>query len=167
VVRFIERAALAALAPIFLQSVSAAAQVPEAIAAPQGAIKLLEVHAEGAQIYECKAAMDGKLTWQFREPIAALMVQGKTVGRHYAGPAWELSDGSAVTGKVAAKAAGAAPGDIPLLRLDAVDHKGSGQLSGVTTIQRIGTKGGAAEGACTLAGALLSVPYSSTYVFLK
>lgn len=167
VVRFIERAALAALAPIFLQPVSAAAQVPEAIAAPQGAIKLLEVHAEGAQIYECKAAMNGKLTWQFREPIAALIVQGKTAGRHYAGPAWELSDGSAVTGKVAAKAAGATPGDIPLLRLDAVDHKGSGQLSGVTTIQRIDTKGGAAEGACTEAGAFLSVPYSSTYVFLK
>ena len=92
---------------------------------------------------------------------------GSQVGRHYAGPAWELSDGSAVTGKVSAKAAGAAPGDIPLLRLDAVDHKGSGQLSGVTTIQRLGTKGGAAEGACTEAGALLSVPYSSTYVFLK
>jgi Protein of unknown function (DUF3455) len=46
---------------------------------------MLTVHAEGAQIYECKVN-SGKLVWQFREPIAALIADGKTVGRHYAGP---------------------------------------------------------------------------------
>jgi len=39
---------------------TASAQVPEAIAAP-GESSLVTVHAEGAQIYECKAASDGKL----------------------------------------------------------------------------------------------------------
>ena len=58
------------------------------------------IHAQGAQVYECKADASGKLAWQFREPIATLLVDGKTVGRHYAGPNWELADGSAVAGKV-------------------------------------------------------------------
>ena len=33
---------------------------------------------------------DGALTWAFREPIATLFQDGKTVGRHYAGPTWEV-----------------------------------------------------------------------------
>ena len=71
------------------------------------------IHAEGAQVYECKADAGGKLAWQFREPIATLLVSGKTVGRHYAGPNWELADGSAVVGKVARRAPGATANDIP------------------------------------------------------
>ncbi len=35
-------------------------------------------------------------SWTFREPIATLLDDGKTVGRHYAGPNWEDNDGSAV-----------------------------------------------------------------------
>jgi Protein of unknown function (DUF3455) len=147
-------------------SAPAASEVPDAIAAP-GLKKVLEVHAEGAQIYECKAGADKQLTWQFREPIAALILDGKTIGRHYLGPSWELSDGSAVTGKAAARAPGNTAKDIPALRLDAVSHHGSGQLGDVTTIQRLNTKGGMIEGECPSAGALISVPYSSDYVFLK
>jgi hypothetical protein len=144
----------------------ALAEVPDAIAAP-GASEILKVHAEGAQIYECKTGKDGKLHWEFREPIASLIVDGKTVGRHYAGPTWELSDGSAVTGKVSARAPGAAANDVPLLKLDAASHRGNGQLSSASIIQRLNTKGGVAEGDCSSAGALLSSPYSSDYVFLK
>ena len=59
------------------------------------------IHAQGAQVYECNADAAGKLVWQFREPIATLIVDGKTVGRHYAGPNWEMADGSAVVAKVA------------------------------------------------------------------
>ena len=47
----------------------------------------------------------------FREPIATLLMDGKTVGRHYAGPSWELTDGSAVTGKVAGRAPGSTSKD--------------------------------------------------------
>jgi hypothetical protein len=144
----------------------ARAQVPEAIAAP-GETVVATIHAEGAQIYECKADAAGKLVWQFREPIATLLVDGKTVGRHYAGPNWELADGSAVVGKVSARAPGDTPKDIPLLKLEAISHRGTGQLSGVTTIQRLNTKGGVAEGPCESAGAFLSVPYSADYAYLK
>jgi len=161
------RAAFAAILISALYSAPVAAQVPDAVAAP-GLTKILEVHAEGAQIYECKTGADKKLTWQFREPIAALILDGKTVGRHYTGPTWDLlSDGSAVTAKVAAKAPGSTAKDIPVLKLEAVSHHGSGQLSNATVIQRLNTKGGVIEGECPSAGALIGIPYSSNYVFLK
>jgi hypothetical protein len=144
---------------------AAGAEVPDAIAA-KGETVVLEVHAEGAQIYECKADASGKLAWQFREPIASLFSGGKTVGRHYAGPNWEI-EGGAVAAKVAARAPSASSKDIPWLKLEATDHRGSGPLKDVTTVQRINTKGGNAEGACQNAGELHSEPYSADYVFLR
>jgi hypothetical protein len=94
-----------------------AAGLPDEIAAPDQAL-VATVHAVGAQIYECKTDKAGKLSWHFREPIASLFIDGKTVGRHYAGPNWEMADGSAVSAKVAARAAAASPADIPPLKLD-------------------------------------------------
>jgi hypothetical protein len=140
--------------------------LPDAIAAP-GETVVLSVHAEGAQVYECKAGTDGKLGWTFREPIATLFVDGKTIGRHYAGPSWEHSDGSAVVGKVLGNAPGATASDIPWLKLEVVSGRGSGILSGVTTVQRINTVGGKLEGACDKAGSFKSAPYSAEYVFLR
>ena len=142
------------------------ADVPPAIAAP-GETVVATVHAEGAQVYECKADSAGKLVWTFREPIATLILDGKTIGRHYAGPNWELADGSAVVAKVAGRAPGATPKDIPWLKLEVTERRGSGQLSGVTTVQRINTVGGVAEGACNKAGTFLNAPYATDYVFLK
>jgi hypothetical protein len=56
--------------------------VPDAIAA-KGESVVLQVHAEDAQIYKCKAAeTGGPLSWQFREPIASLFREGVTVGLH-------------------------------------------------------------------------------------
>ena len=129
---------------------------------------LLEgLHAEGAQIYECKAGNDGKLAWAFREPIATLMENGKTVGRHYAGPNWEHADGSAVTGKVAGNAPGTTASDIPWLKLEVTAHRGTGILANVSTVQRINTEGGKLDGTCDKAGAFRSVPYDADYVFLR
>jgi Protein of unknown function (DUF3455) len=160
----------AAFAAILLSAliVTAKAQtpLPETIAAP-GETVVLTVHAEGAQVYECKAGSDGKLAWAFREPIATLFVDGKTVGRHYAGPNWEHIDGSAVVGKVVGNAPGATSNDIPWLKLQVTASRGNGVLTGVTTVQRINTKGGKLEGACDKAGTFRSVPYSAEYVFLK
>jgi hypothetical protein len=158
-----------ALFPLFGVTMSANAAetpLPDAIAAPGEAV-VLTVHAEGAQVYECKAGADGKLAWAFREPIATLLVDGKTVGRHYAGPNWEHSDGSAVVGKTAGNAPGSTPADIPWLKLSVVSQRGSGILSGVTTVQRIHTSGGKLDGACDKAGSFKSAPYSADYVFLR
>jgi hypothetical protein len=140
--------------------------IPDAIAA-KGEAVVLTVHAEGAQVYDCKAGDGGKLAWQFREPIATLIENGKTVGRHYAGPAWEHADGSLVKGKLLARASGATPKDIPWLKLEAVEPRGSGALAGVTAIQRLNTHGGQIDGACEKAGATLAAPYAADYVFLK
>ena len=78
-----------------------------------------------------------------------------------------ISDGSAVVGKVAGSAPGATPDDIPWLKLEVVSHRGTGILTGVTTVQRINTQGGKLDGACDKAGAFRSVPYSADYVFLR
>ena len=140
--RFPERASLALLLLSgSLVSASAQTSIPDAIAAP-GETIVLTLHAEGAQVYECKAGADGKPAWAFREPIATLLLDGKTVGRHYAGPNWEHVDGSTVTAKAVANAPGQSAGDIPWLKLEVTGHRGSGTLSGVTTVQRINTRGG-------------------------
>jgi hypothetical protein len=145
---------------------TASAQVPDAIAAP-GESVVATFHAEGAQIYDCKPDAGGKLGWQFREPIATLLADGKTVGRHYAGPNWEASDGSAVTGKAVANVPGTTSGDIPWLKLEVTARRGTGTLAGVTTVQRINTHGGVLSGACERAGAYSSAPYAADYVFLR
>lgn len=140
--------------------------IPDAVAA-KGEAVVLSVHADGAQVYDCKAGDGGKLTWQFREPIATLIESGKTIGRHYAGPTWELADGSRVVAKAAGNASGATPKDIPWLKLEVVNAQGAGALSGVTAIQRLNTKGGQLEGACDKTGATAAAPYAADYVFLK
>src|SRR6201984_1987685 len=110
------RIVVLALSFILGAAMTAKAQtpLPDAIAAP-GETVVLTVHAEGAQVYECKAGADGKLAWAFREPIATLLVDGKTIGRHYAGPNWEHIDGSAVVAKAAGNAPGGTANDIPWL----------------------------------------------------
>src|ERR1700712_2176791 len=160
----------AALALLLLSAsfVSAPADtpLPDAIAAP-GQTVVLTLHAEGAQVYECKAGADGKPIWSFREPIATLMADGKTVGRHYAGPNWEYTDGRAVVGKAAGNAPGTTANEIPWLKLTVVSQRGNGVLTGVTTVQRINTQGGKLDGACDKPGATRSAPYSADYVFLR
>jgi hypothetical protein len=153
--------AAASAAPALAQT-----QLPAAIAAP-GETVVTTVHAEGAQVYECKSGADGKLAWAFREPIATLLLDGKTVGRHYAGPNWEHGDGSAVTAKAAGNAPAPGAADIPWLKLEVTAQRGNGTLSGVTTVQRINTQGGKFDGACDKAGAFHSAPYAADYVFLK
>jgi len=159
-------ATAAAALLISLTAARAGETLPEAIQAP-GETAVLTLHAEGAQVYECKASSDGKLVWSFREPVATLLADGKTVGRHYAGPNWEHADGSAVAAKAAGNAPGATSADIPWLKLAVTSSRGNGTLTGVTTVQRINTQGGKLEGACDKAGAFRSAPYAADYVFLR
>ena len=144
----------------------ALAEVPDAIAAP-GETPVATINAQGAQIYQCMPNAEGKLVWKFREPIATLLVDDKTVGRHFAGPNWEMSDGSGIAGKVAGTAPGASAADIPLLRLQVVSQRGQGLLSNIVTVQRLNTKGGIASGDCPVAEAFLNVPYSADYIFYR
>jgi hypothetical protein len=139
--------------------------LPDSIAAPGGRA-VMTVHAVGVQIYECTADAAGRPGWRFREPVATLLVNGYTVGRHFAGPSWQLTDGSLVVGKVAGSATGATGDDVPWLKLEVAAGQASGQFAAVTVVQRINTSGGALAGTCDTIGALRPVPYSSDYVFL-
>ncbi len=161
------RIRVAALTIAITGSPALADAIPPGFETP-GAVEALRVTGVGAQIYVCAKAADGSLAWSFREPVAALIdASGKTVGRHFAGPTWELADLSAVVGKVAAKAAGASPQDVPWLKLDVASANGKGGLEGVTHVLRLDTRGGQFAGACSPEGALHAEPYSASYVFLK
>lgn len=159
-----------ALLVFVLGTVTASGQVPSAFEANKWTI-IATLHAEGAQVYECKPDTSKSptqahtLTWQFREPIATLIVGGQSIGRHYAGPNWDHIDGSGVKGRVIASMPAATSNDIPWLELEVVDHRNIGILSNATTVQRVNTRGGVAKGSCESAGSYLSVPYSADYVF--
>jgi hypothetical protein len=144
---------------------ASAAELPEAVAAPD-ALAVMEVHAEGAQIYECKGDAGGGLSWQFREPIALLIQDGRTIGKHYAGLTWAIKD-SMIVAKAVGRAPGASAKDIPWVKLEVTERHGGWPLSDVTTVQRINTVGGNLEGACQKVGDLRAEAYSADYVFLK
>jgi hypothetical protein len=145
---------------------TAADALPDAIAAP-GLTPIFTAHAQGQQIYECKAGADGKLAWAFREPQASLTADGKVIGKHFAGPTWELEDGSAVVGKAIGNAPGKTANDVAWLKLEAVSHKGSGRLDDVAMVQRISTVGGVLKDSCDRPGSTRGMPYTADYVFLR
>ena len=142
------------------------ADAPEGIAVPASST-IAVLQAEGEQIYECQVGANGSLSWQFREPVAALLENGKVVGRHFVGPTWTLEDGSALVAKVTGRAAAATAKDIPLLRLEVVSRSGSGRLDPAIAIQRLNTQGGTLAGPCEQAGGKVGVPYTADYAFLK
>lgn len=144
--------------------------VPAQIQAPAGEQVVLVTHAGGSQIYVCQAGSDGKPAWTLKEPDAELHnQQGKTIGRHFAGPSWMLNDGSEVTGKAAAHVDAPQPNSIPWLLVTVTSHGGSGMLSRVTTIQRIHTRSGNAPPASDCTAAKLNTeaksPYTADYYF--
>jgi hypothetical protein len=118
--------------------------------------------AKGVQIYECRAG-----AWVFVAPEAELFdASGKTIGRHYAGPSWEATDGSKVVGTVKARADAPAANAIPWLLLSAKSVGPQGTFSKVTSVQRLATAGGVApEGACAEAGARARIAYTADYYF--
>ena len=163
------RATTALPALFLLASIGGAAAettIPDALIAP-GEKTVVTLHAEGAQVYDCKAAADGKLAWAFREPIATLMDDGKTGGRHYAGPNWEHQDGSIATGRVVGTANNTTDNNIAWHKHKETNQKNNNKHTNNTTKQQNNTQGGKLEGACDTAGNHRSVAYSADYVFLR
>ena len=75
-----------------------------AVTPPQTSALLLELFADGVQIYTCEAK-ESRFQWSFKAPEANLFdKQGRQIGTHFGGPTWKLDDGSAVVGDVIAKA---------------------------------------------------------------
>ncbi len=137
---------------------------------PAGSAPVLELVADGVQIYTCEAK-EGGFAWSFKAPEANLFdKQGRQVGAHFAGPTWKLDDGSDVVGEVVAKADAAEPGAIQWLLLRVKSHQGSGALSPVAYIRRTETKGGLAPSTGCDASHLSQqarMRYSATYQFFN
>ena len=168
--RVIPSAALMLAAALAHAQSPARPEVPDDIKAPAGEHVVLVAHAAGSQIYTCAKGEDGKPQWTLKAPEAQLRdVKGALIGHHSAGPSWKHIDGSAVTGKLAAKTASPDAGAIPWLLLTVVSHEGKGVLEHVTSIQRVHTKGGQAPPAekCDLSkpNAETWIPYSADYYF--
>jgi hypothetical protein len=135
--------------------------------AVNSSVPIVKLEAAGAQIYACAKNAAGVLNWTFREPVATLLEEGKTVGRHFLGPTWEFADGSHVVGEQVSETPGKTAKDIPWLKLSVKEPPNSGVVAGATSILRIDTKGGVFEGACDNEGELHSEPYTATYIFAK
>ncbi|WP_428376682.1 DUF3455 domain-containing protein [Lichenicoccus sp.] len=137
-----------------------------AIAVGARAAGVIELRARGVQVYVCKAARTG-FAWSLTGPDATLSTAaGIPAGRHFAGPAWQATDGSIVVGEVVAS--GSAEGAVPWLVLRATSHSGAGRFAGVTYVTRTSTSGGLPpSGGCdaTHAGSSTRVPYRATYSF--
>jgi len=159
------RCLLVAICVSFPISSTLATELPASIDVPD-ATAIAIYHADGVEVYECGLEA-GHQIWRAREPVAALTENGVTVGRHLAVHTWEHKDGSMVRGKVVGSAPGATADDLPWLRLDVEIQLNAGALYGVSSVQRINTRGGVAAGSCERAGAYRSVPYSADYVFLR
>jgi FtsP/CotA-like multicopper oxidase with cupredoxin domain len=161
-------AALISAAPAFgsIERDSGSGHVPPELKPPAGQKLVLKALGSGSQVYDCDAAT-GK--WVFREPVATLSKRGKTIGIHYAGPTWELFDGSKVTAAVKVNVPAPEPTeDIPWLLLGATSNAGSGVLSTVDYIQRLHTDGGVAPngGVCDPAkDKTAGVHYTAIYTF--
>ena len=113
--------------------------VPANLRPPANETLALQARAAGDQVYAC----DGS-SWVLSRPDAKLMDEsGKQIGSHFAGPTWEWSDGSRVTGRPVANAM-PDPDSIPWLLVTATQHQGDGVMKSVSSIQRLSTKGGKA-----------------------
>ena len=137
---------------------------------PAAASSSQRLAARGVQIYECRTAPDpySPTQWTLVAPEAELFdFGGQRVGRHFAGPHWEATDGSRIVGSVKARADAPQRGAIPWLLLGTKSVGGPGHFSGVTQVLRINTVGGVAPAtACSpgVPGGRVSVPYSADYV---
>ena len=142
---------------------------PANLAPAAGETQALRLPAIGVQIYECKV-VDGKpAAWAFVSPEADLFDEtGVRVGKHYAGPTWELNDGSKIVGTVKERANSATPGAIPWLLLSAKSTGSAGKLEKVASLQRVNTVGGVAPATgCTTGdiGKQARVYYKADYVY--
>jgi len=145
--------------------------VPEDLRAPPGETLQRTLWASGVQVYECraKAGAAGVTEWAFVGPEATLADdKGAVVGKHYAGPTWEASDGSKVVGTVKARVEAPGGTAIPWLLLETKNTgKGTGRFARVTSVQRVATEGGLPPAtACTGAevGQKARVDYKAQYV---
>jgi hypothetical protein len=130
----------------------------------------IEATGKGVQIYTCKAS-NSAYAWALKAPDASLTdAGGHVIGKHFAGPSWQATDGSTVVGEALNVSSSPHNGSVPWLVLHAKSHLGDGVMANVQYIVRMRTEGGIAPASgcdATHVGAEVRVPYSATYVFFR
>jgi hypothetical protein len=147
--------------------------LPDSVKVPAGNQVAIETVGVGEITYECRNKANGAegMEWGFVGPKAVLNDRaGKEVGNYYGPPAtWASKDGSKITGTQVAVAP-SGPSNLPYQLVKANPATGSGQMTGVSYIQRVALKGGVAPaGACSEAnkGSRELVKYQADYIFWK
>ena len=147
--------------------------LPAAIQVPAGNRVAMETVGVGEITYECrdKANAPGQTEWVFVGPQAVLNDRsGNKVGTYFGPPAtWASNDGSRLTATQLAVAP-AGTGNLPYQLVKANPAMGAGAMAGVTYIQRVALKGGAAPAAACSAsnkGERQIVKYQADYIFWK
>jgi hypothetical protein len=172
----------AMLRPLALLAASLAAPALAAIAEPSGIAAPLRVlpdespafvlSGDGVQVYECRQvpADPNAYAWFLVAPDATLSDDAGTAARLASPDHWsslrDLSGVSAVPLRM--QSAGAA--NLPWELLHAVPDGSPGMFAGVTSIQRVNTRGGAAPaGGCdeTHLGDQARVAFTADYYFYK
>ncbi len=166
--------AAGAILPCFLALTGLRAQVPglpdtpKELRPPDKVILLRHLIGKGQQIYTCQNTA-GTYAWKLKAPDAKLFDEkGREEGRHFAGPTWELRDGSRVVGSLVASVKSPDSKSISWLLLSAKSHEGNGAMATVAYIQRLGTTGGVApQGGCSESSQNqeASVAYQAEYYF--
>jgi Protein of unknown function (DUF3455) len=153
------------------QSSTSVVTVPDKLKPGSNESLAMVVPARGIQIYECRPGKDqvGGYEWAFVAPEADLFdTGGKRIGRHYAGPHWEATDGSKILGTLKERADAPAADAIPWLLLATKSVGPAGSFSKVTSIQRVNTVGGIApKTGCSQAavGTRARINYTADYYF--
>ena len=155
----------ASVAMLWALGSAASAQVPDAIAAPGRPLSRPSMR-RGRRSTSARP-MRAASAPGIRSRSRRSLLDGKTVGRHYAGPKLGARRRQRGDGRVAARAPGASPKDIPWLKLDvdaAPRHRAAIGCDDRPAHQDEGRHRG---GCCERAGAYLSVPYAAEDVFLR
>jgi len=155
-----------------LQKPTPTVNVPDKLKPRANESLAMIVPAKGVQIYECRAKKDqaGAYEWAFVAPEADLFdASGKKIGRHYAGPHWESTDGSKIAGTLKESADAPQAGAIPWLLLITKSVGSQGLFSKITSVQRVNTAGGVVpKTGCSQStgGTTARIPYTADYYFL-
>jgi len=155
-----------------LQKPTPTVNVPDKLKPRANESLAMIVPAKGVQIYECRVKKDqaGAYEWAFVAPEADLFdTSGRKIGRHYAGPHWESTDGSKVAGTVKESTDAPQADAIPWLLLVTKSVGSQGSFSKITSIQRVNTVGGVApKTGCSQStvGTTARIPYAADYYLL-
>lgn len=159
--------------PATAQTDPAQKDLPALIQVAAGNTFVLEAQAEGTITYECRKEKDPLTAykWTMVKPQAVLKnSENKEIGTYSGPPArWSLKDNSFVTGSQVAVSPNGEK-NIPLQLAKADVSGGLGELTAITYIQRVNTKGGTApKGKCSESneGETAEVDYSAQYRFWK